>query len=191
MIKNNVSLEKSCGLSIVTNQGPRQKSIVLSGQSKKRVPYGILTSVYSVPKWVFFLLKKFLSQVSLNLSVWRQGNKRRAGGGKTAHWYSWRYKNETPSGKHCYLPFLPATPTFLSETLEGRRVSSKFPGLAWCIACITSEIQVHYQVSHARLGGPKPPSRTTDTNLNCGLVEKALLLVVPKIGRDWPPFTAP
>ena len=57
MIKNNVSLEKSCGLSIEANQGPRQKSIVLSGQSKKRVPYGILTSVYSVPKWVFFLLK--------------------------------------------------------------------------------------------------------------------------------------
>ena len=58
------------------------------------------------------------------------GKQEESGGGKTAHWYSWRYKNETPSGKHCYLPFLPATPTFLSETLEGRRVSSKFPGLA-------------------------------------------------------------
>ena len=34
-----------------------------------------------------------------------------------------------------------------------------------------------------KVGGPRTPSRTTDANLDCLLVEKALLSVVQKVGR--------
>ena len=35
----------------------------------------------------------------------------------------------------------------------------------------------------ARLGGPRTPLRTTDANLNCAFVEKALLFIVSNIGK--------
>ena len=34
-----------------------------------------------------------------------------------------------------------------------------------------------------KVGGPRTPSKTTEANLDCLLVEKALLSVVQKVGR--------
>ena len=48
------------------------------------------------------------------------------------------------------------------------------PRLASCIASGTTEIQGHCQVCRARRGGPRTPSTTTDTNLDCAFVENAL-----------------
>ena len=36
-------------------------------------------------------------------------------------------------------------------------------------------------------GGPRTPSRTTDTNLVFAFVENVLMFVALKIGRAWPP----
>ena len=61
--------------------------------------------------------------------------------------------------------------------------SQQLPRLALCVASGTTEIQGHRQVCRARRGGPRTPSTTTDANLDCAFVEKALVFVVPKLGR--------
>ena len=48
------------------------------------------------------------------------------------------------------------------------------PQLASCVASGTTEIKGHSQVWHARLGDPRTLSTTTDANLDCAFVEKAL-----------------
>ena len=63
--------------------------------------------------------------------------------------------------------------------LEGRRVSSKSPRLASCVASGTTEIQGHRQVCQARHGGPRAPSTTADANLHCAFVENALFYTDP------------
>ena len=70
----------------------------------------------------------------------------------------------------------------------------KGPRLASCVASGTTEIQGHRQVWPASRGGSRTPSRTIDANLDWAFVEKALLFIVPKIGRSlasWPPFMTP
>ena len=47
---------------------------------------------------------------------------------------------------------------------------------------------------HARCGGPRTLSRTTDANLDCAFVEKTLVFVVPNIegpGPLGPPLNDP
>ena len=53
----------------------------------------------------------------------------------------------------------------------------KDPRLAMCVASRTTEIQGHRQVRCPRRGGPRTPSTTTDTNLDCALVESELVLI--------------
>ena len=48
-----------------------------------------------------------------------------------------------------------------------------------CVASGTTEIQGHRQVCRARRGGPRTPSITTDTNLDCAFVENALFYRAP------------
>ena len=44
---------------------------------------------------------------------------------------------------------------------------------------------------HARRGGPRTQSRTTDANLDCPFVENALLFVALKIGWSQAPSVSP
>ena len=64
-------------------------------------------------------------------------------------------------------PFLPATPSSPSLTLEGffelTRQPSKTLKLSSCVASGTTEIQGYHQVCCARPGGPKT---LTDANLD-------------------------
>ena len=100
--------------------------------------------------------------------------------------------DDPSSGKDYSLPFLPATPSSPSRTLEGLFEADtapfKGPRLASCVASGTTEKQGHRQVCRARYGGPRTASRTTDTNLDCAFVENALVFVVPKIEVAWAPL---
>ena len=68
-------------------------------------------------------------------------------------------------GEHYSLPFLPATPSSLSQTLDSPRA-------------LLPEIQRYKdtisQVCRARRKGPGTPSKTSDANLDCAFVENAL-----------------
>ena len=61
----------------------------------------------------------------------------------------------------------------------------------FCVASRTTEIQRHVQVWRTRRGGPRIPSRTTDTNPDCVFVENAPVFVVPSIRGARPPLTNP
>ena len=91
------------------------------------------------------------------------------------HWFAWGANQWPLIGKDYSLPFLPATPSSLSQTLEGlfRAEAGPFKGprLASCVASGTTDIQGHPQVCRTRRGGPRTPSTTTDGNLDCALVE--------------------
>ena len=51
----------------------------------------------------------------------------------------------------------------------------KGPRLASCVASGSTERQGNSQVCHARHGGPRTPSKTTDANLDCAFVMNALV----------------
>ena len=91
--------------------------------------------------------------------------------------------------KHYYIPFLPATPSSPSWTLEGlfelTRRPSRAHDLPRALLQRTTEIQGHCQVCRARCKGPRTLSRTIDENLDCVFVENALVFLVPNIGRAW------
>ena len=80
--------------------------------------------------------------------------------------------NDPSSGKHYSLPFLPATPSSPSRTLEGlfELTRRPFRALDSCVASGTTEIQGHRQVCSARREGPKTTSKTADTNLDFAFV---------------------
>ena len=78
----------------------------------------------------------------------------------------------TPSsGKHYYLPFLPATPSSPSQTLDSPR--ALLPEL--------QRYKNNCQVWRARRGGPRTLSTTTDANLDCAFIENALLYTDPRL----------
>ena len=64
----------------------------------------------------------------------------------------------------------------------------KGPRLASCVASETTEIQGPCQVCRATCGGPKTPSRTSDTNLDCLFDGNAHLFDAANIGRARPPL---
>ena len=66
--------------------------------------------------------------------------------------------------------------------------SFKGTQLALRVASGNTEIQGHRQWWHARRWGLKTLSRTTDENLNFAIVERALVLIVPKIWGASAPF---
>ena len=88
------------------------------------------------------------------------------------------------SGKDISTPFLPTTPSSLSRTLERlleltRSPSRALDSRAPVVASRTTEKQGHHKVCCDRRGGPRPPSRTADINLNFGLAEHTLFHTDP------------
>ena len=87
----------------------------------------------------------------------------------------------TPSsGKHYSLPFLTATTSSPSQTLEGLFELTRCPQLASCVL-------PERHACRARRGGPRTPSRTTNASLDCVYVE--LFLWLQKL--RWPGASSP
>ena len=85
------------------------------------------------------------------------------------------------------VPFLPATPSSLSYTLnvlfELPRSPSRALNLASYITSGTTEKQGHFLLSRARSRGRCTPSRTTIAKLDCAFVKNPLVFVDPKVGK--------
>ena len=99
--------------------------------------------------------------------------------------------DDPSSGKYFSLPFLPATLSSLSQTLEVLFELTRRPSRALNSPCaLLLELQRSKDTDRCA-GGPRTTSRTTDANLDCAFVENALVYVVPKIGWAWAPLSAP
>ena len=81
------------------------------------------------------------------------------------------------------LPFIQANPSSPSQTLEGLYELTRRPLRALdSPRALLPELQRYkdtVQMCRARRGGPRTPSTTTDANLDCAFVEKALFYIYP------------
>ena len=104
------------------------------------------------------------------------------------HWFAWR-ANQWSLVEEILFSSVPASNSLVSvsdpwRTFWADMVSFKGPGLTLYIASGTTE----KQVCCTRRGGPRTPSRTTDSNLDRAFVENTLVFVVPKSGGARPPL---
>ena len=83
----------------------------------------------------------------------------------------------------------PATHSSPSQALEGLFELTRRPSRALdsprLLLPNSSDTRTPPEVCKAKCPGPRTPSRTTDTNLDCAPVENALVWVAPKIGGSW------
>ena len=91
--------------------------------------------------------------------------------------------NDPLSGKHFSLPFLPATPSSPSRTLEGLFELTRRPSRALdSPRALLPGLQRYkdtVRCAAARRGGPRTPSTTPDANLDCAFLENALFYTDP------------
>ena len=89
--------------------------------------------------------------------------------------------NDPSSGKHYSLPFLPATPSSLSQTLEGLFELTRRPSRALDSPALLPELQRYKDtVRFAPLSEYVPG---IDANLECSFVEIPFAFALPKLGR--------
>ena len=100
------------------------------------------------------------------------------------------------SEKYYPFQFPPATHSSPSQTLEGLFELTPRPSRALDSPFVaSSDTWTPPEVCLAKRPGPRTPSRTTDTNLDCALVENALVLGCSKYWGAWaslgPPVRSP
>ena len=98
--------------------------------------------------------------------------------GKKKHWIVWRANQRHYSTLYYSLPFLSATPSSPSRTLEGLLELTRCPSWALDLPRALLPELLRYK-DRTSCGGPRTPSNITDANLDCAFVENALLYTDP------------
>ena len=119
-------------------------------QKKKDSPACAMGFLHSWPLYQWFITPCYSMNFMLHLFV-------------KNHWCTWR-ANQLPLIGETLFSFVPPSNSLVSVSDPWRALD-----LPLAIASRTTEIQEQRQVCCARLGGPRTPWKTTDTNLDCGL----------------------